>query len=210
MTASLSQHRIHLAQAVGSYAAQSPDPAGTPRPPGAAFTKIELPVGVSFLRVEPDAGPQLVAGEPDETLQRDCFVIEPVCIDHQPQALLISPPGRRARVSGQISPPVVLLREKHALMLGEHLLYVTVYRRPYIGPPPVEVVGKECPFCRTTILADSRVYLCDCGVALHREVADSAKPDKKPLECATLVSECPACDRPVVRTERYDWLPDSD
>jgi hypothetical protein len=71
--------------------------------------------------------------------------------------------------------------------------------RPVWGPPPPEAVGTPCPVCRTPVAADSRVFVCRCGAAIHAE--DESRPADQRLECASLSPNCTACQQAIHREE---------
>jgi hypothetical protein len=143
-----------------------------------------------------------------DTPQKDSFLIEPVFIEHRPQAILISPPGRRARVGGQISTPATLIREGDTVLLDEeHLFTVLVYQRVPVGQCSAEFVGKECPICRVPFGTGDQLYFCACGApALHWKSAPPA--GEQPLTCAQGLTECQSCLHAIVKADGYASQPE--
>lgn len=187
-----SWHQFHLIVGVGSTAVPGP------------IEKIEVPEGVSFLVPGSGARPRL---GPERT-EDGSFVIEPVYVEHQPQLILLSPPGKRPRLNGHVAPRAALVRERDTLQIDdEFVLHVATYYRPRIGPPPAEWIGKDCPICRTTFIEGTRVYVCPCGQPLHLETEAHRRTDHNPLVCATTTTECPSCLRPIVLKECYSYYP---
>jgi hypothetical protein len=202
MTTNVSVHQLHLtANVVTSGVVPSKMP---------VFPwKIEVSAGISWLVVEESKPPRLVRDSPPESLKRQHFVIEPVFIAHQQQAILVSPPGRRARVHGQLAPFATLIGPGDTVMLDsedEHLLHVALYQRVPVAKCPEQFVGKDCPICRVPFRSADELYLCVCGVALHWKSAPG--DGQEPLTCAQDISECPSSFHPIVKTEGYASLPE--
>jgi hypothetical protein len=187
------RHEVHLKRYVGVWSDGSPD-----RPQSHEI--LALPVGASSLLAAPGGASRLADNGQKEA---DSFIIEPVFIEHRPQAILISPPGRRARVGGQISPPTTLIREGDTVLLDdEHLFTVLVYQRVPVGNCTAEYVGKECPICRVPFGAEDLLYFCACGApALHWKSAPPA--GEEPLTCAQDLTECQSCLQAIVKKDGY-------
>ncbi len=192
-------HQVHLVVDALSPEAQAaaggwPGAAGEHRHP-----VIKIPPGVSYL-VEGDDRPRLLTRR--SKVPADAFVVEPLDYEVQPQLLVITPPGRRARVNGQIAPLVCLLNERDQFRLGDDVvLHMTIYNRPRIGPPEATSLGKECPVCRGPFEADSTVYSCwSCSAQMHAGGSDGR-------DCARVAGECSHCHKPVRLEEGYSVPP---
>jgi hypothetical protein len=53
------------------------------------------------------------------------------------------------------------------------MLYVAEKIAPYVGPPPPEILGKDCPICKVPFDVLTRVGGCRCGQFYHFETAES-------------------------------------
>jgi hypothetical protein len=182
------------------------EPAARPekRPAAADLAALYVPAGVSYLTVAPGGAPQLARQPPTGG---DAFALEPVSSHGQDHLLIVSPAHEPARCNGQSLPRLALLAVKDQLQLGDHLLHVTLFHRPRLGPPPADFLGRECPVCRLAVVAETRIFICPhCDTPLHCEGED--KPKDQRLECVYLGSECPTCRRPVVLQEGYAYLPE--
>lgn len=110
------------------------------------------------------------------------------------------PESLGARLNGLPAPPLALLQPGDRLEVpGGPVLHLLLHVRPEIGPPPPAAVGTACPVCRTPVTAETRVYLCRCGAAIHAE--DASRPAAERLECALLSTLCAACQQPIHRQE---------
>jgi hypothetical protein len=158
--------------------------------------RIEVPAGVCYLSPAEGQPPHLSEHAPPSDEQ--ALVLETVQDGRQTRLLVLSPAGQWPRVNGRPAPRLALLGERDQLQLSrdDHVLHVTVYHRPYLGPPPEHLLGKDCPVCRVPLLKDTRVYVCTCGAAVHAEGDEKSKDDR--LECLQLSPDCPVCNTPVV------------
>jgi len=90
------------------------------------------------------------------------------------------------------------------------MFYVNEYFRPYVGPPPEEVMrDKRCPHCCDRFESATRVISCFCGDFYHFETAEShphiAEEDR--LDCMQRARICNRC-RHELTTEGYRvWDP---
>lgn len=113
-------------------------------------------------------------------------------------------------VNGRPALPLNILAVKDCLVLGPAVhAYVTERVRPYIGPPPESLIGKQCPFCRIPFTADTTIATCRCGAAYHYEQPTDeteAAPDDI-LRCFEKVRQCLACSRELTLKEHLEWDP---
>jgi hypothetical protein len=176
-----------LVDPVGETASGRPEP-------------IEVPPGVSYLSLA-GGRPQLSAAALDDPSQ--VHVLEPVVQEHRLHLLLLSPAGRRTRLNGHVAPLAAVLQVKDQFQVDdEHVLHVTLYNRPRIGPPAEESLGQECPVCRFPFERQTTVYVChNCGMPVHCE-GDGG------LDCVALGSECPGCHAPIVMKSGYTYYPE--
>jgi hypothetical protein len=174
------------------------------RPAGGDLPILSVAPGVSYLTVVPGELPRL---EHAPTSRGMAFALEAVGSRGQDQLLLISPAGHAGRCNGQPLPRLALLAVKDQLQLGDHLLHVTLFHRPRLGPSPTDFVGRECPVCRLAITPETRIFICPhCETPLHCEGEDRPKDER--LECVYLGSECPMCHRALVLQEGYAYFPE--
>ena len=64
-------------------------------------------------------------------------------------------------------------RSSLALPSAGAMMYVAEKTGPYVGPPPAEILGKECPICKIAFDAATRVGGCRCGQFYHFETPES-------------------------------------
>ena len=164
--------------------------------------------GVNYLAQERGKRPRLISRAPK--IKESLFTLQQVTQNGVPCLLLLSPGERQAWVNGTVAASITLLSDRDEVLFdkhGEFLVHVAVFNQIYIGPPSVEEVGRDCRFCRTAFLPDSRVYVCpSCGKALHLE--GNEKPEEERLQCALLCSVCPTCEAPIFKTSGYRSLPE--
>jgi hypothetical protein len=111
-------------------------------------------------------------------------------------------PGLRLSILG--------VQDTILLAQPRRLLYVTEYFRPYVGPPPNDLVrDKRCPHCRDPFLPDTRVVSCYCGDFFHWETAEShphlAEEDR--LDCAERARICKRCQHELTTHGYRVWDP---
>ena len=183
---------------VSSYSFPSADSPGLPW--------LELR-GLSFLSLV-SSGPR-VTSEPPVDGVGPLFIIEPISAGPRSHLLLASPSGRRARVNGLPSPRVALLDVKDQLQIDDvdHVLHVSMFCQPFIGPAPDTSVGKVCNVCLTPLVQGQRLFLCPwCLNGLHcEEPAPGGAPG---LECARLSSACPTCHEPLRWEPGFVFFPE--
>jgi hypothetical protein len=166
---------------------------------------LPVPTEPATVVTAPGEPPRLVPG--NHPLTNGAVVVEQIVNNRRQLRLLaIHPGGEPLRVNGQLTPRVAVLGEKDSLQLAdETTLHVTFFNRPYVGKPPSELVGRQCPVCRAApFTEDSSVYICPCGVAMH--ISDGG--DTESLQCARLQHACVACDRPITLKEGFTYWPD--
>lgn len=184
--------------------------AGAPRRPGAVPRDpgwIELPpAGISYLTLSPEQPPRVLLEPPARMSQ--AAVLETVRREQHPYLVMLGPTGQELRVNGVPAPPLVILHVRDQVQMGEnYLLHLSLFRRPYIGPPAKEYTGSKCLVCRLPVAADTTIYICpNCSGALHCEGEEKSQQDR--LECARLSSGCPRCGNPVIMTEGYAYVPE--
>lgn len=167
---------------------------------------LAVPAGASYLFAAEDGEP-ILSNEP-RLSPAAMAVIEPVSAAAQPQLVLVNQGLSSLRINGQPAPLVALLAEKDQLQLasGGPVLHVTLYHRPRVGPPPEEFLGKECPVCRLALAADTTVYICGCGAAIHLEGEEKSADER--LECLKFSPDCPICSSPIVLSRGYSYVPE--
>ena len=174
------------------------------------YSFLSVPIdGPTCLGLSKDGRPTLSANTPQ--LQGQMCYLESVYHSDRVQLIFLYPADSRNQVhglklNGQPAPLVALLGMGDQLQLGSHVLHVTVYNQPAIGPASSEVVGQECIYCRVPIAAEDLVYHCRCGAALHCESGE-ADPAADRLQCAQNVSVCPACQESIHLEEGYLYAP---
>jgi hypothetical protein len=169
---------------------------------------LEVPVGrgVRALDLESLASdPRLEATRRGRGFRARALHFEPLTVDRRPTLLMLTPPGVRTRVNGRPSPSLALLEVGDQLQVGDTVLHLTQYREFAVGPPPPELLGRRCGVCRVPFDRETRVYLHDCGAALHLE--PESKPAEERLECA-LLGDCPNCGEPISMEPGYSFLPE--
>jgi hypothetical protein len=125
-------------------------------------------------------------------------------------ALALIPHKPGVLVNGLPALALTMLQPRDAVRLaaGVHT-FVTQRIHPYVGPPPADLVGAKCPYCRIPVAADSRVFVHRCGVPYHLETEDShpqlAAEDR--LDCFHHVRTCLSCNRPMSLEESLAWDP---
>ena len=156
--------------------------------------------GVSFLTSsdDEDRHPRLTLEVP----QGPAVVLETATFGGRPVLAAVRGPDDESRVNATFMPRPALLGPGDCLQLPNGpVLRVRMFARPEIGPPPDELVGKPCAYCRTPIVGDTTVWVCHhCRAALHCE--DAGPPDRR-LQCARLTPVCPSCTHPVLLQEGY-------
>jgi hypothetical protein len=136
-----------------------------------------------------------------------------VVVPHGLSTVLVMLPRRVGLlVNGLPALSLNVLRPRDGLVMtpGWHT-YVTQRIRPYLGPPPDEMLGQSCPYCRIPIAKDTYVFVHRCGVAYHCETAEN-RPDiaeEERLNCHLRMRSCFSCNQPVWLEERLVWDPAS-
>lgn len=174
---------------------------------------LSVPPGLSWLwfrrgalRLARAAARSPVRGGPPA--QR--WPLEPVGVCHQRFLLLANgDPSRGISVNGEPAPDLAVLGVSDEVRIPAArgvTFHVTIYRRPYVGPPPSALLGQPCPVCRSPLTRETRVYLCACGAGIHHE--DESVPADRRLDCFALARDCPVCARPLDATEGYVHVPE--
>ena len=157
-------------------------------------------------------------------LSESALVFEPLFNDHTPSvALTVRDRHAVVYVNGVRIGPVHVLRVGDVVECdGEALaLHLSMLRRPYLGPPRSEHVGRECAVCLTPIAEPATappdgapdtgtlsIFECvACGAVLHERVTLPGSTTEV-LECSRTVAVCPCCDAPLVREEGYAYVPE--
>ena len=198
---------------------------GTQATGASSLRVLPVPDGLSYLSVDcnPPAGGNPPVGhkkrrrEPRLTRRKPrssaaTIIFEPVRVHNQLQLLMLHDQGGfdtagvRVRHNGQRALPVTLLSLRDELHIDGHDYFVSARRGDSIGRPEDRHVGTQCPFCRVVIQADTRVWSCSCGAALHHE--DERWPQEQRLECATLASVCPNCQGDIEFGQGLEWEPE--
>jgi hypothetical protein len=162
--------------------------------------------GVRALDVESFASnPRIVAAPKTRGPGAGTLQFEPLNVDRRPALLMLTPTGVRVRVNARPSPRVAVLAVGDQLQIGDAVLHLTRYREFAVGPPSPELLGRRCEVCRVPFDEQTRVYIHDCGQALHLE--PESKPAEDRLECA-LLGDCPNCREPISLESGYSFLPE--
>lgn len=177
-----------------------PQSLGTSRP--AETVSVYVPPGPSRLVLGENNQVRCEPARADEIA--DDLIMEPLFNPKRhPQLFVLVPSHADARINGQPAPRLALLKEKDVFTCGRHvILHVTLYHHASLGSPRPELIGKECPVCRVPFTAETTVFACSCGAALHHEASDP-----QGLKCATMRGDCPSCGRPIVLEAGYTWQP---
>ncbi len=177
--------------------------APTASPPAAAeMPFLAVPTRVSFL-VQRKGVPALSTRRP----ARPTVAFEPVVVGSRPRLLALQAGPGRVRLNGLKMPPVALLQVRDQLQVDvTGTLHVTELRSGGAVPPSPAQVGTPCGVCRLPVTAQSRVYVCQCGVLLHLEGAPIPAEDR--LECALVGDTCPSCTTEIVSEGGHVWLPE--
>jgi hypothetical protein len=107
---------------------------------------------------------------------------------------------------GAYSPSV--LNPGDVLGIDEHVLYLAVLNRPYIGAPGETHVGAKCGYCRLPIDGGEgmRVYVCpNCNLPTHHQGDEI--PAGTRLECVKLSSHCGHCQAAIVEQAGFTHVP---
>lgn len=160
---------------------------------------IAIGSGVNVLALGASGAPRMLGAgvsAPTETLLQ----LEPVERERRPTLLMLAPRPSPVRVNDAPAPPLSLLDVGDVIQLGDVLLHVSWFRAPQVGPAADHLVGRPCPVCRTPIDTNARVFVHECGNALHLE------PNEKGLQCA-LLGDCASCGRPVSLDSGLSYRP---
>ena len=133
------------------------------------------------------------------------IVLEPVHHDSQLKLLIMDrESGLEIRINDQKIGPLGLIGSRDRFRIGLGPTFeMAIFHRVSIGPPTTDQLGSRCPICLDAFEESSRVLCCPCGSAFHLQ------PDgDPPLECATTLTNCPKCQRPVQLEEGYQNAPD--
>jgi len=153
------------------------------------------------------------------------FVVEPIVTDSGPRLLLLTPPDRSARVNGAPVPCVGLLNDGDQVLLdGLASLHVAFVRRLLRQPAETRHTARPCVVCRGQIVEGQEIYVCACEAVMHCEssegkggsvahplvaspalvspaldpvIGPEGDPAGEPLNCASMLPECPACKRAI-------------
>jgi hypothetical protein len=103
----------------------------------------------------------------------------------------------------------LLLPRDTVVLSPDFHCYVTRRIRPFVGPPPPELLGKKCPCCRIPFSADAQVISHLCGLYFHYETEASHPdtPESDRLNCAAKLKACLSCHRPISPSEFLVWEP---
>jgi hypothetical protein len=162
--------------------------------------------GVRTLDLESVASnPQLAAASRSRGLGTRALHFESLAIEKRAALLMLTPTCVSVRVNDHPSPIVAVLKVGDQVQVGDTVLHLTQYREFTVGPPSPELLGRRCGVCRVPFDQQTRVYLHDCGEALHLE--PDSKPADERLECA-LLGDCPNCGEPISTESGYSFLPE--
>jgi hypothetical protein len=117
-------------------------------------------------------------------------------------------PGVRVTTNGLPAACFTVLNPGDVLGVDEHVMYLSLLNRPYIGPPNKSHLAARCGYCRVPIqdAADMRVYDCPrCNLPTHYHGEEI--PIEKRLECAKLSSHCGHCQAEIVESEGFSHVP---
>ena len=170
------------------------------------LSAVEIPDGASFLLCNDDGNPPVIVREKPNADHRS-LVVQPCQVNRAPHLLMANPQCLPIRVNGNSTPLISVLREGDEVLLSPNLLlFVTTFRRPFVGAADESITGKTCPLCQLRVAANVIVYVCHrCGTALHCQGNDTAEADR--LQCANLSDCCPTCSARIEFDEGYSYRP---
>jgi len=169
---------------------------------------LDLAVGRGVRALDLEAlpsDPRLEATPRRRGLSTGALHFESLSVERDAALLMLTPPGVRVRVNDRPSPVVAVLELGDQLQIGDTVLHLTRYREPSVGAPTPELLGRRCGVCRVPFDPQTRVYVHDCGEALHLE--PESKPAEERLECA-LMGDCPNCGEPISMESGFSFLPE--
>ena len=166
---------------------------------------LAVPPGGGWLKSGAGGEPRLTQGPPAAA----AAFVQPVFTDGKPPALMATRVGPGCmRVNGAWCGAAAVLHEKDELLVPDVLpgpLFVTLFAEPFLGPPPAELVGQPCGFCKVPFEGGTRLYRCPCGAALH---AESASDADDPLDCVAQLATCRSCGLPLLAEPGLTWTPE--
>lgn len=162
-----------------------------------------------WLGLDSAGQPSLSAG--DTRAKTSLCCLEPVYHTERPLLVFLCPGSdrqqpSRPRLNGQPAPAVAVLGIGDQLQVGSHVLHVTIYNQPVIGPATDELVGRDCAYCRLPVAANATIYHCPCGAILHSE-AEAGDSADEPLRCLQNVTLCPTCQESIHLEKGYLYEP---
>jgi hypothetical protein len=171
-----------------------------------ALTEVPIALGVSTLDLETFASdPRLSSDRRGGTRSTRALHFEPLSVGGRPSLLMLTPPLAEVRLNDRPAPRVAVLDVGDQLQIGQTVLHLTRYRQFEVGPPSPEQLGRRCGVCRVPFDESTKIYVHDCGEAMHME--DGSRPAGDRLECAAL-GACPKCERPVSFQSGYLYTPE--
>jgi hypothetical protein len=183
----------------------TPD-ADEPRRDASDLVDVAVGHGLRAIDVESFASnPRIVAAPRSRGAAADTLQFEPLSVDRRPGLLMLTPNRVDVRVNDRPVPRIAVLAIGDQLQIGDAVLHLTRYREFPVGPPSAEMLGRPCPVCRVPFDEKTRVYVHDCGLAMHLE--PESKPAEDRLECA-LLGDCPNCDGPISLESGYAYVPE--
>lgn len=181
---------------------------GRDRRDGLATDPLEIPNGVAVILAASRGLPKLVTADRFDPNQM--FIVQPLWRQSRAELLTLSPTGRSPWVNGVPAPLLALLSMRDEVLFSRFspvIAHLTVFVRPQIGPPALNVVGKRCPVCKTKFDRDGVVYRCHgCGQLMH--CGGTGNRDHEGLDCASVCGKCPTCESPVQLKSGYAYLPE--
>jgi hypothetical protein len=134
--------------------------------------------------------------------------LESIRCQTQISLLMTLEPGMRVTTNGLPAACFSILNPGDVLGVDEHVLYLSLLNRPYVGPPDESHLAARCGYCRVPIQdsADMRIYACpNCQLPTHSHGEEI--PAEKRLECAKLSSRCGHCQADIVESEGFSHVP---
>lgn len=169
---------------------------------GSITLRLKLTGTHAFLIATPGQLPRLQETAPES--MEHAAVIEPIYKGSaQLSLLVINSAGEQTRVNAAFAPRVAVLHERDNFQINSAFAFhVTLFNNPRIGTPRADSVGKKsCAVCTKLLEAGSHVLECvHCGTEYHQEAETG-------LDCASMIVDCPACTKPLVKLPSYTFEP---
>jgi hypothetical protein len=169
---------------------------------------IEIPESGGLLAVN-DGRLQRISDMPAGRAD-NIFALQPFRSTSGSRLLMVCPGRSRPLINSVPAPPLALLNLKDEILFpntSECIAHVTLYNRPYLGPPPETHIGRKCPLCRSKLLKTTCTYTCyQCGQLVHYKPDGNSETNT--LDCANISANCPVCHAKIYLRRGYVYLPE--